>query len=143
MDKLPPEAADKLSESLAHAGIQFAGRMAGRGVLVGAIMSMITSKIVAKFVAQRAITLLPSATVVGVAVTGALFYGMVERASNASRRLEKVNPRLSQKLRNANLDMLYFIVEDEMAPFVTLTAVKLQRPADYDQWVSNMVQALK
>ena len=85
------------------------------------------SKLIATKIVERAITRAVAQRVakfgVGLVVSGVLLQGTLERASNASQRLRQDHPVIYRQIRSENLDMIYFLVEDFMTPY--LAAIKL------------------
>ena len=80
---------------------------------------------------------------VGFAISAVLIQGLIERASNASRRLEVANPALYRKLKQENLDMIYFIAEEELAPFVSTDVVKLRSPKALEAFIAALNASLE
>lgn len=136
-DQLPQEAQDRLQDKLALAGVKFAAKQGGKQVLAAGIAEFIAAQVVTKFVTKRVVKV-----GVGLAISGALLYGMVERASNASLRLKRINPRLHQKLVVRKLDMIYFMVEEPMAPFVSADALRTRNPAAYEAMINDMIEKM-
>lgn len=60
---------------------------------------------------------------VGAAATALLLQGLIERASEASKRLQRTNPTIYISLKYNNLDMAFILIEDTMQPI--LNAIKM------------------
>lgn len=138
MDKLPADVENKLQERLALTGVKFVSKQGARLVLATAIVDIILVNVFTSIIAKRAAKL-----GIGLVLSAALLYGMVERASNASLRLKRINPRLHNKLVTAKLDMLYFLVEEPLAPFVVMDATRLHDPAAFEKFSQDLLEVLK
>lgn len=137
MAQLPEETVSKMSESLQHSGVRFASNKAAQFTLSAYLGRKLTEKIVTQAIAQRI-----AKFGVGIAVSAVLIQGLLERSSNATQRLARVNPRLHSKLKTQGLDMLYFMAEEQLAPLVTADAVKLRDPASYEAFLRSLEEAL-
>ncbi len=114
------KAAPGIADSAAPGVARMVARSQAKKQLTILIGKKIVEKAITRAVAQRI-----AKFGVGVVLTGVLLQGMLERASNASHRLRKDHPEIYRQIRGENLDMVYFIVEDFMAPY--LQAIKLAR----------------
>ncbi|PTA77735.1 hypothetical protein [Serratia sp. Nf2] len=52
--------------------------------------------------------------------TKAVAQGIIEQAAVSSRRLRELSPSTYHKLTPRNLDMIYFLAEEYLEPFVGL-----------------------
>lgn len=123
LDKLPADSQEKIRQSAVRSGVKFASNKAAQITLSTYLGRRLTERIVARAVAKRL-----AKFGVGFAVSAVLIQGMIERASNASKRLEAANPALHRKLKQENLDMIYFVAEEDLAPFVSTDVVELRAP---------------
>ena len=114
VDKLPERTVDRLQESLAKSGIKFVARKTTQFVLVGFLGTKLTEKIITRAIAKRM-----AKFGVGIVISAVLIQGILERSSNASQRLMAANPVLFEKLKKQNLDVIYFLAEEELAPYST------------------------
>ena len=138
MEKLPDSTQDKLHDSLKLAGIKTASKKGTQLTLSSYIGRKLTEKIVTNLLAKRL-----AKFGVGVALSAVLIQGMIERASNASQRLAKANPALFRKLKQANLDMIYFMAEEQLAPFVATDVLRLKNPQAFDAFTKQLEDSLK
>ncbi|MBO0903577.1 hypothetical protein [Jiella sonneratiae] len=122
LERLPASAIEKLADHLALRGMKIVASRATKKFIVKTVTDIVVAKIGAKTVA-RVISKQAANRVMSVALMPISIQGTIEQASNASKRLRKIDPRLWQKLADGNLDMLYGLVEDELAPFVALAAI--------------------
>ncbi len=137
VEVIPPAMMDKINDSLTEGGAKFGARKITQFSLAGFISSRLVGKIITRQLAKRA-----AKFGVGFAVSALLIQGTLERSSNASKRLLAVNPRVHRKLKSAKLDLIYFIVEEEMAPFVSIDALKLRDPDTYREFIKNLEGSL-
>lgn len=138
LDKLPESTQSKLNDSLSLSGVKFTSKKAAQFTLSAYLGKKLTEKIVTRVVAKRL-----AKFGVGLAISAVLIQGMIERASNASQRLAKINPGLFAKLKAENLDMIYFLAEEELAPFVTTDALQIRDPSAYDAFLQKLDSTLQ
>jgi len=136
-EKLPHETQQKIVERMQLGGIKTTSKQGAKVVLSGYLGSKLAAAITVKVIAQRLTKL-----GVGFAVSALILQGFLERASNASQRLAQANPTLHRKLKSQNLDMLYFLAEAELAPFVSLNVTQLRHPAVFDDFVRQLDRQL-
>ena len=94
--------------------------------------------IIARKVAKSAVTA-TAAPLVGTAITVTALQGKIERASDASKRLQKLAPSLHSMLKRESLDMLYFLVEEQLAKLIYITIAKARDPKSYQEF-SNILK---
>mgnify|MGYP006284870867 FL=1 len=118
-EELTPSQKEKIKSITGEVSRNAAEYIAGR------ILGSQAVKLIAKTIATRAATTAlykrvatqigvsagSSSTGIGIPVGATIAMGVVQRASNASRRLREENPMLYRELRKHNLDMGYFLVE--------------------------------
>ena len=138
LDKLPVETQEKIRQSAALSGVKFASNKAAQLTLSTYLGRRLAERITARVIAQRL-----AKFGVGFAISAVMIQGMIERASNASRRLEVANPALYRKLKQENLDMIYFIAEDELAPFVSTDVLKLRSPKALEAFIAALNASLE
>lgn len=141
-DKVPDEVLEKMiNKALPYINQMVIGdddqaeaavRRKARREMKKALINLVNRKVVEKAI-QRAIAKRIAKIGVGLAVSALLFQGLIEQASDASKRLQMSHPRLHQELKNRDLDMIFFLVEDYLQPF--LDAIRLQRnfPSQFDE----------
>lgn len=133
VSRLPDSTIDKINEKLKLRGIEFLSRQGTKFVLSGYLALQITQRIITKQVAKRAAKL-----GVGLAVSAVLLQGMLERASNASHRLKVLNPKIYNALKKQDLDMIYFMVEETLAPLIEFSAVDSQNPREFQILIEKL-----
>jgi LysM repeat protein len=116
--------------------------------VAGRVIGSAAIKIIVKTIAKRAATTAlykriatqigvsagASSTGIGIPVGGTIAMGIMQRASNASRRLRKESPLLYHTLRKHNLDMGYFLVE----PVLEQLRSKVQK--EVLEWVKSQTK---
>lgn len=133
---IPEEILKKLAEKLGLKIAYYGGRM----VIGKKIAEKIALKIAAKVALTAAYKQLAkkigvsagaSATGVGIPISLLMLQGVVQRASKASQRLKKRQPALWLSMRQSGgLDMIYFIVEKPMQPYIDgIAMAKTNAPA--------------
>lgn len=123
-DKVPDEALKKMiQKSLPIVAGQQAGRIGMKIALVNLVTRKVTEKALQKIVAKR----------ITKVVNIILVQGIIEQASNASKRLQNSHPRIHQELKSRNLDMLFFVVEDQLQPFLDATRLQRNFPSQFDE----------
>lgn len=132
-NRLPSSVAEKLQDNAAASGVKVISRFSTQQ-----IFSIFLGTQLVKKIALKGVIALVTRVGVGVALTAVLLQGLIERASNASYRLHDTNPRLHRKLKDADLDMIYFLVEDMVAPFVCFSG-----ESDFDQIVKKIEELAK
>ena len=138
MDKIPDNLKDKMVESFFEKGVKFGSRKSTQFIFVSFVSTRLTQKILTHSVARRV-----AKFGVGIAVSAVLIQGMIERSSNATQRLEKINPNVHRKLKAENLDVVYFLFEDALAPFLMINAVKIRDPKNYQAFIEMLEDAVK
>jgi len=124
-DLLPDDALQRMARAapgVADAAAPTVARMIARSQTQNQLKQYIGRKIVERAI-TRAIAQRIAKFGVGIVLSGVLLQGMLERASNAAHSLRIEHPAIYQMIRNENLDMVYFLVEDFMKPY--LDAIKL------------------
>lgn len=138
MEKVPESLMGKIEAKMQLAGLKYASRKGAQFALVTFLGMKIADKLFVRVIAQRA-----AKFGIGFTVSAVLLQGTLERASNASRRLRVSSPALWKKLSDANLDMLYFLVEDEMGPFVAFIGLSRRDPQSFDRAVEQLDAILR
>lgn len=111
--KLSDELLEKIAKKAGIGTVFLGARTTTQVALVNAISKILTEQIAIAFIAKRFAKL-----GVGVALTALLIQGLLERASESTKKLFSSHPKIYIELKGQNLDMAYFIVEDAMAPIM-------------------------
>lgn len=138
VEKIPEETIGRIEDRLKLSGIQFATRKATQFTLSNFIGTLIAKKVLTRVIAKRL-----AKFGVGIAISAILIQGVLERSSDASRRLRSLNPNLYQKLAKENLNVIYFLIEEELAPFVTLSARDIEDQRHFDKFIIDLEVQLK
>lgn len=117
-DKVPDSVLQRMASAAGMRALEFGVRSATKTFLINLISSRIINRAVSRAAIQRVTKI-----AVGMILTAAIWQGLLERASNASQRLRISNSGIYQTFRNQNLDMIYFLIEDHVQPY--LEAVKI------------------
>lgn len=133
VERMPQSTMERIEEKLKLSGIQFGTRKGTQFALANFLGSLLAERIVTRAVAKRLVKF-----GVGMVMTAILIQGILERSSNASQRLQCANPYLYRKLAKENLDVLYFLAEEELAPFVQFTASELKDSRRFNEFVKQL-----
>jgi hypothetical protein len=125
-EKVPDDKLRRMSEKAGLRAAQWGGRYAAQQFLVAYITRKLVEAAIIRAAAQRI-----AKFGIGLIVSGVLLQGLLERASNAANRLRVSYPIVYQKIRNENLDMLYFIVEDFVVPYLEAAKLATQNSAEF------------
>ncbi|AVJ17415.1 hypothetical protein CLM71_09815 [Serratia sp. MYb239] len=133
LDKLPDSAIQKIYDNMSTGGTKLASRQATQLFVVG----YITKKILADALLSVAISRITRMSV-GAIAGGLVIQGMIARASEASRRLLNDNPRLYWKLRHQDFDMLYFLFEGMLKPYIQLSRMHHAGDGRFEQVLNEI-----
>ncbi|MBK0098219.1 hypothetical protein IBT49_19715 [Erwinia sp. S63] len=100
--------------------------------------SLIAGKI-ASIIAQRSSFLITLRG--GIIGNTLLIGGMVERCIYTSERLQQYNPEIYNALRSRDLDLLYFLVEPALNPFVEALKVKKTQGQPAFERILDMIES--
>lgn len=114
-ERLPNSLKMKIHEKATLKGTFVVSRTATQFYVSGVISRKLAQKIVANIMAKMIVRV-----GTGFILSAVLIAGLVERSSNASRRLARVNPAVYRKLVSKKLDPMYFLVEDILAPILSI-----------------------
>lgn len=137
-DAMSPEMQSKVTEAMVLAGAKVVSKQGAKFVL-----SQYLGQRLAELIATRSIAKRITKFGVGIAITAVMLQGLLERSSNASKRLLKANPIIHSKLKVKNLDVIYFLGEEELAPYVALTVLKQCHPAALQSAMDSITDNLK
>ena len=136
-DFLPDSAIESIAKK-AGVGTSFmAGRVSTQLTLTTLVSQRLAKEIVVKAIAQRAVKL-----GVGGAASALLIQGFIEKASEASKRLQLLSPKLYSKFREKNLDMAYIIIEDSMAPLLEAIRIHGKSKAEFETLIEKMLNEI-
>jgi hypothetical protein len=137
-DQVPDSVLQNMASAAGAGAVRFTARTATKIFLINLISRKIVERAITRAVARQI-----AKFGVGVALKGVLLQALIERASNAAHRLRCDYPTVYKRLRTENLDMLYFIVEDYMEPY--LEAIKLAdtNPVEFRRLLHTIQSRLK
>ncbi|SDE12044.1 hypothetical protein [Rhodospira trueperi] len=136
--QLPESTKGKLKEALDKAGIWTASRYGAQITLSSYLGQKIAAAVVTKAIVKRLVSV-----GVGAIVSVIVTQGIIERSSEASKRLRRANPRLHQKLKRESLDVIYFLVEEELAPLIECNTISLRNPGAIEEFVKTIEESIK
>lgn len=113
-ENLPESVKEKILEKSLDSSVKLVSRKGTQFALSNIVAAALAEKITAKILVQRLVKF-----GVGAAVSAVLIQGILERSSNACGRLKQANARLFHTLQKQNLDPLYFLVEETLAPIIS------------------------
>ncbi|WP_323097987.1 hypothetical protein, partial [Serratia marcescens] len=106
-----------LSQKLNHVEGYLTGRMGTQFILVQQITHHILKKVIGSTLFKW---VFKGVTIAGLNII--LLQGIIEQAAVSSRRLREQYPSTYHKLTPRNLDMIYFLAEEYLEPFVAYTS---------------------
>ncbi|BEM30057.1 hypothetical protein SME05J_36270 [Serratia marcescens] len=106
-----------LSQKLNHVEGYLTGRMGAQFILVQQITHHILKKVIGSTLFKW---VFKGVTIAGLNII--LLQGIIEQAAVSSRRLREQYPSTYHKLTPRNLDMIYFLAEEYLEPFVAYTS---------------------
>lgn len=136
-DLLPDSAIESIAKKAGVGASFMAGRVSTQLTLTTLVSQQLAKEIAVKAIAQRALKF-----GVGAAASALLVQGFIEKASEASKRLQLLNPKLYSKFREKNLDMAYVIVEDSMAPLLKAIRVYDRSKAEFEVLVEKFLNEI-
>ncbi len=119
-NNLPADLQEKIRERFTSGAEQLAGYTFGRLVVGSAIARSIVRRLATRIAVSQGFRAMATrlgvsagvgATGVGIPITLVMVQGVLERAAQASRRLQTDHPELYRTLLTHNLDMAWFLVE--------------------------------
>lgn len=131
LDRLPQPTLQKIHDKLVGGGITFASRAAlqiaistylGTKVLGGMLLPVMTK------LAVRGTT--------GAMLGGIVTQGLISRACSTSRRLQHENPGLWRRLSVHDYDMLYFLFEEPLKPYIAAGRELRNNPQNTEKFIS-------
>ncbi|WP_210452361.1 hypothetical protein [Pantoea ananatis] len=128
LSKLPEPALQKLHDKLIGGAVKMTSRAALQISITGYLGSKVVSGMLATTITRLSLRLWTGSLVGGIALQG-----IISRAADASRRLQKENPELWQKLYINDYDMIYFLFEKPLANFLMLSSTLRNNPAQTEQ----------
>ncbi|CAI1096001.1 Uncharacterised protein [Serratia entomophila] len=111
--RMDQQTQNKISQKLNHAEGFTSGRILTQGMVTMLITQSILKKVAGSFLFRRIVQ-------VGTffSLNTIMLQGLIEQAAVASRNLREKYPATYHKLTPRNLDILYFLAEEYLAPFV-------------------------
>lgn len=113
-EHLPTDVKEKILQSSTNLGVKIVGRTGTQLALSRVVGEVLAKKVTDRIFAQQIIKVGSS-----LVLSAIVIQGLIERSSNASKRLKKANPRLFDTLKKQNLEPLYFLFEETLAPIVS------------------------
>lgn len=129
-DKQRKKFDNSIERFLGGAGLKMGSILVTKRVAAKIAQTMVAKQLTALGVSKGITTYAGTATAGTVTALG--FYGVIERAANASDRLKKNHPALHAKLKQGDLDMAYFVVEDATKPFLVMLDLARNNPQEFD-----------
>lgn len=111
--KLDAKGKEAIENKLLYGGGAVVGKVGGQIAVAQTAAAIIIRKIVVEEAWRHFIRFASSAS-----LNVIMFQGLIEEAARASRRMGKKYPTMYMKVKRENLDMIYFLVEKEMEPYL-------------------------
>lgn len=132
-DEMPDHVITEAAKSAGVASTYMTTRIATQFALVNIISKKLTSQIATKVIA-RSLTRVG----VGFTVSALIVQGVLENASASSQRLRRQHPQIYSKLREKDLDMIYFMIEEPMSDIMELLKFKNKKPEEFDRKIREL-----
>lgn len=136
-DLLPDSAIESIAKKAGLGTSFMGGRVATQVALTTLIAKKISTKIALKAAAQRAVKF-----GVGVAASALLIQGLIEKASEASKRLQRSHPKIHTMLKQNDLDMAFVLVEDSMQPILKAIEVHGKNAEEFKRLVEGIINEI-
>lgn len=111
-----------------------AGRISTQVALTTLVAKKIAKEIALKAAIQRAVKF-----GIGVAASALLIQGLIEKASDASKRLQRTHPKIHNILKQNDLDMAFILVEDSMQPILKAIEVHGKNAEEFKRLVEGII----
>lgn len=133
-DLLSDSAIESIAKKAGIGASFMGGRVSTQLALTTLLSQKLTKEIAVRVTVKRVIKF-----GVGVAASVLLLQGFIEKASEASKRLHTLSPKLYTKFREKNLDMAYILIEDSMSPILEAIRVHGKNKAEFEVLIQRML----
>lgn len=137
-EHLPEPVRDKILEKSTDAGVMIPARMGTQFALARVVGELLAKRITERIVVQRLVKIGTSLVLSAIVVQG-----LIERSSNAAKRLKKANRRLYDTLRKHELEPLYFMFEEVLAPVVSAGVYEKLDYRQYNQIMDKLQREIE
>lgn len=133
-DLLSDSAIESIAKKAGIGASFMGGRVSTQLALTTLLSQKLTKEIAVRVTVKRVIKF-----GVGVAASVLLLQGFIEKASEASKRLHTLSPKLYTKFREKNLDMAYILIEDSMSPILEAIRVHGKNKTEFEVLIQRML----
>lgn len=133
-DLLPDSTVEAIAKKAGLGTSYMSGRVATQIALTTLVVRKLAKEIVLKSTAKR-ITKFG----IGAAVSALLLQGLIEKASGASKQLQRTHPKIHYSLKEKNLDMAFILVEDAMKPILDAIKMSGKNKEEFNRLVEGMI----
>lgn len=124
LSHLPEPALRKIHSVLIGEATTFSSRLTLQVAISSALGARVTGGMISSLVTRLSLRALT-----GVMLGGVITQGIISRACDASRRLYSKNHYLWRILRKHDYDMLYFLIEEPLKPFIEMGELVRNSPS--------------
>jgi len=133
-DILPDATIEVIAKKAGLGTSYMSGRMSTQIGLTTLVVRKLAIEIALKASVKRAVKF-----GVGAAVSAFLLQGLMERASEASKRLRRTHPKIHASLKLNDLDMAFILVEDSMKPILNAIEVHGKNKEEFNQLIEGII----
>ncbi len=133
-DLLPDSTIEEIAKKAGVGASFMTSRMSTQVALTTLVSQKIAREIAVKAIASRALKF-----GVGVAASALLIQGLLERASEASKRLQQEHPKIYSIFRSHNLDMAYILIEDSVAPILKAITLHEKNLLEFNDIIERII----
>ncbi len=131
---LPDSTIEAIAKKAGLGTSYMSGRIATQVALTTLVVRKLAKEIALKSTAKRV-----AKFGVGAAASALLLQGLIERASNASKRLQRIHPKIHYSLKIKNLDMAFILVEDGMKPILDAIKIGHKNKDEFNRLIEGMI----
>ncbi len=133
-DLLPDSAIDSIAKKAGLGTSFMVGRVSTQVALTTLVARKLAKEIALKAVAKRLLKF-----GIGALASALLLQGFMEKASDASKRLQRVHPKIHKLLKQNDLDMVFILVEDSMRPILKAIEVHSGNKEEFTRLVEGII----
>ncbi len=133
-DLLPDSTIEKIAKKAGVGASFMVSRVSTQVALTTLVSQKLAREITIKVVARRALKF-----GIGVAASALLIQGLIERASEASKQLQRTHPKIYSLFRSNNLDMAYILIEDSISPILKAIKIHGENISDFNDLIEGII----
>ncbi len=133
-DLLPDSAIETIAKKAGLGTSYMTGRVSIQVALTTLIVRKLAKEIVLKAAAKRV-----AKFGVGAAASALLLQGFMEKASEASKRLQRTYPKIHNSLKQNDLDMAFILVEESMQPILKAVKIYNENTEEFNRLLEGII----